>query len=167
MSPPRNMKDTAAQLDKFHHQDKDPQAKDGSSPSFSPSPPTADKSEILEAITACQTSLTTKLEEVKVDISLLHQDLQKLRHRVGSDDQTSRHIAQLQQKQDDLENCMRRNNLCFIGLPEGDNPAAFLEELLITTYGRAAFSQLFVVKRAHQMLAKKKKKHPRKQLHVS
>lgn len=57
-------------------------------------------------------------------------------------------IAQLQQKQDDLENRMRQNNLCFVGLlekEEGNNLAIFLEELLINTYGREAFSQSFVV----------------------
>lgn len=37
---------------------------------------------------------------------------------------------------------------------EGANPATFLEELLTQTYGREAFSQSFVVERAHRMPAK-------------
>lgn len=168
--------DTGAKLDKFHRQDGNWQAKDGGSPSSSPDSRAADKSEILEAIATCQTSLTTRIEEVKVDISLLHRDMQQLRdrvwkseHRLGhkedafpplqeSSDQASRLIAQLQQKQDDLENCMRRNNLRFIGLPEGtegNNPATFPEDLLITTYRQEAFSRSFVVERAHRMPAKK------------
>lgn len=64
----------------------------------------------------------------------------------------------LQQKQDDLEICMRGNNLRFIGLPEGtegNNPATFLEELLITSYGHEAFSQSFIVDRVCRMPAKK------------
>lgn len=93
----------------------------------------------------------------------------KGKHRLGlvedtlpplqeSSDQANRLIAQLQQKQDDLENRMRRNNLRYVGLPEGtegNNPASFLKDLLITTYGRKAFSQSFVVERAHWMKAKK------------
>lgn len=75
-----------------------------------------------------------------------------------SSDQASRLIAQLKKKQDNLENRMRRNNLLFIGLPEGtedNSPATYLEELLIATYGREALSQSFVVERAHWMPAKK------------
>lgn len=37
-----------------------------------------DTVKVLEAISSCQTSLTMKIEEVKVDISLIQQDLQKL-----------------------------------------------------------------------------------------
>lgn len=53
---------------------------------------------------------------------------------------------------------MWRNNLRFIGLlegTEGNNPATFLKELLITSDGRGAFSHSFVVERAHRMPAKK------------
>lgn len=49
----------------------------------------ADTTKVLEAITACQaavitcqTNLTTRIEEVKVDISLVRQDFHKLRERV-------------------------------------------------------------------------------------
>lgn len=59
------MTDMAAKLDRFR-QDKDPQAKDGGSPYSSPGPWAADKSEILEEISAFQTSLTIKIEEMKV-----------------------------------------------------------------------------------------------------
>lgn len=73
-------------------------------------------------------------------------------------EQAAREIQQLLLKQDDLENRARRNNLRFIGLPEGAegaSPATFLEELLVTTYGRAEFSQAFIVERVHRMPAKK------------
>lgn len=101
-----------------------------------------------------------------MDISLLRQDMQHLWERVGESEQclgsmedalqisartnacTNRRIrhtaSSLQQKQDDLENHLRLNNLRFVGLPEGEegnNPATFLEDLLINTYGRKAFSQ--------------------------
>lgn len=168
------MAEAASNLAQFHHQDGQTPAQDGGSPSSSSATRTADKRKILEAIAAHQISLSTRIE-VKIDISLLRQDMQQLRDRVGeseqrlgrvgdsipplqeSSDQANRLIAQLQQKQDDLENHMR-NNLRFIGLPEsaeGNNPATFLEELLITTYGREAFSQSFVVERAHRMPTKK------------
>lgn len=159
MSPPHRTAATASKLAQFRHQDGQSQAQDGGSPSSSSAARAADKSEILEVIAACHTSLTTWIEEVKIDISLLRQDMQQLRDRVQeSSDQANRLITQLQQKQDDLKNRMRGNNLRFIGLPEGtegNNLATFLEDLLITTYEREAFSQSFAVERVHRMPAKK------------
>lgn len=96
-----------------------------------------------------------------MDISLIRQDFQKLRDRVretetlistvedvllplqAGSDRMQRQINQLLAKQDDMENQLRRCNLRFIGLPqraEGKDPTTFLEQLLITTYGRDAFS---------------------------
>lgn len=106
-----------AKLDRFCRQDEDPQAKDGGFPSSPSTTCVADKAEILEGITTCQASLTTRIEEMKVDISLVHQDMQHLLDRVGesaqclgalpllheSADQAHCLIAQLQQKQDDLK----------------------------------------------------------------
>lgn len=36
---------------------------------------------VLEAISLCQSTLTSKIEEVKVDISLIRHDMTKLRER--------------------------------------------------------------------------------------
>lgn len=66
-------------------------------------------------------------------------------------------VDQILQKQDDLENRLRRCNLRFIGLPEGvegGDPTTFLETLLCDTYGREAFSPTFLVERAHCMLGR-------------
>lgn len=63
-------------------------------------------------------------------------------------------VNQLLQKQDDLENRVRRCNLRFLSLPEeveGRDPPTFLETLLCDTYGREAFSPTFTVERAHRM----------------
>lgn len=101
-----------------------------------------------------------------MDISLLRQDFQKLRDRVTTGEtrlglvedvipplQTSsnrmqRQIDQLFSKQDEMKNRLRRCNLRFIGLPEGaegKDPSTFLEQLLITAYGREAFSATLAV----------------------
>lgn len=56
-----------------------------------------------------------------------------------------------------MENRLRRCNLRLIGLPEGaegKDPATFLEQLLVTTYGRETFSPMFAVERAHLMPAR-------------
>lgn len=66
-------------------------------------------------------------------------------------------INQLLAKQDNMENRLRRCNLRFIGLPEGTegkDPTTFLEQLLITRYGREAFSATFAFERAHCMPAR-------------
>lgn len=83
MLPLRKAADTADKLDKYRHQDGQAPAQDGGSPSPSSTACTADKSVILDGITACQTSLTTRIEKMKVDTSLLSQDLQQLQDRVG------------------------------------------------------------------------------------
>lgn len=122
---------------------------------------------MLEASSTCQSTLTTKIEEVKVDISLIRQDLKKAVGRVTEAEHRLSHVEggipplqvsterlehQLNsplQKQDDVENQLQRCHLWFVGLPEGtegsDSPS-FLETLLIN---RESFSTVFVVERAH------------------
>lgn len=115
MSPPCKATETIAKLDKFRHKDKDEQVEDGN-PSSSGMESSAPEARILGAISVCQTTLTTKIEEVKVYISLISQDMHKLwdrvletKHRLShaedaipslqvSSDQVSHHIAQLQKK---------------------------------------------------------------------
>lgn len=82
----------AAKLEKFRRQDGQAQAQDGGSPSSPSATHAADKSKILEAIAACQTSLTTRIEEVKIDISFLRQDMQQLRDRVGESEKRLSHV---------------------------------------------------------------------------
>lgn len=53
-----------------------------------------------------------------------------------------------------MENRLSRCNLRFVGLPErseGSDPPTFLENLLITTFDREAFSFTFVVEHAHRL----------------
>lgn len=60
-------------------------------------------------------------------------------------------------KQDDMENRLHHCNLRFVGLPEGSeglDPPSFLENLLITNFGREAFSSTFVVERAHRLVTR-------------
>lgn len=134
----------------------------------------ADNTKVLDALSTYQSTLTAKIEEVKVDISLIRQDMTKLRERVTETETRIRHaedtlyplhhsseamqclIQQLAQKHDDLENRAHRSNLRYIGIPEGSegpDPATFLEQLLITTFGTEAFSTTFVVEHDHSMPA--------------
>lgn len=136
MSLPKQKTDPAAKLAKYRNTEKDAGGENGAGP-----PPHADSAEedtarVLEAILDCKSTLTSKIEEVKVDVSLIRQDLQKLRERVTeTETRLSRvedevpplqvHAEQLQHqlnmviaKQYDMENRLRRCNLRFVGLPE-------------------------------------------------
>lgn len=130
---------------------------------------------VLDAIAALQGTLSTKIDEVKLNISLLRQDLSKLKYRVTetetrigtaedllhplrhTTEDMQRQIQQLHSHQDDMENHLRRCNLRFIGLPErseGTDPAEYLESLLTKSYGREAFSVMFAGERAHHIPAR-------------
>ncbi|KAJ1201946.1 hypothetical protein NDU88_005750 [Pleurodeles waltl] len=68
----------------------------------------------------------------------------------------STEVSSLQTKVDDLEARSRRNNLRIVGVAEStaiDNIEGFIERLLVQLLGHAAFSDLFVVERAHRSLA--------------
>lgn len=180
MSPPKRTNTASLSLERYRRTERDAEGQDGAAPAEHAASPTVQEpdgtTKVLEAISLCQSTLTTKIEEVKVDISLIRHDMTKLRERVteaetrigwvedtlypmqNSQEDLQRQLQQLAQKHDDLENRARRSNLRFIGLPEdseGTDPATFLEQLLITTYGREAFSATFVVERAHRMPARR------------
>lgn len=174
MSPTKSAKEAASKLAKYRLQDKEPQAEDGAG-AEAEADRVASESKVLEAIALCQSTLTSKIEEIKVDISLIRHDMSTLRDRVKetedrissaedvihpmqhTTEQLQRQVQQLEAKHDDMENRLRRCNLRFIGLPEkaeGTDPAGFLETLLIDTYGREAFSGMFAVERAHRVPAR-------------
>lgn len=138
-----------------------------------PPPSTHD---LLAAITACQTSitstLTTKIEEVKVEISLLKQDVQAIRERTGAleervsglEDRVApvhsdiTHIKKqlkiVTDRMEDMENRQRRSNIRVVGLPErseGQNPETFAEQWLKELLGEETFSPQFVAERAHRV----------------
>lgn len=131
--------------------------------------------QLLEAIQLSTTSLTGKIEEVKIDVGLLRQDLQSLRGRVREvEDRVSQmedavapihpKVAELEkvanswvQRADDLENRLRRNNLRILGLPErteGQHPCEFMEQWLKELLPDARFSPLFAIERAHRVPAR-------------
>lgn len=174
MSPKRT--GTAARLAQYRHDERDPGEEDGAAQSPAPDEHTSsDTAKVLEAIALCQSTLTSRIEEVKIDISLIRQDIQKLWNRVTeterrvghveddlhplqiSTEQLQHQLSMVLSKQDEMENRLRRCNLRFVGLPEkseGADPPTFLENLLIKTFGREAFSSTFVVERAHRLAAR-------------
>lgn len=110
---------------------------------------------------------------MKVDISLICQDLQKLQERVKNSETRLSGVedaippllslivcsfksASWYKKKDVIEKRHWRCNLRFIGLPEGAEgrePTMFLEKLLFT-YSCKAFSPTFAIERAHRMRAR-------------
>lgn len=82
MSPTKKTTATADKLAKYHHDGEEGQAKDGAAMSPSDDHQSTETAKVLDAIAALQTTLTTKIDEVKIDISLLRQDLSKVKDRV-------------------------------------------------------------------------------------
>lgn len=74
MSPPKRTNDSADKLAKYHCQDKDQQAEDRADTCPDMEQHTADTAKVLDAIAALQGTLIAKIDKVKTDISLLHQD---------------------------------------------------------------------------------------------
>ncbi|XP_041441303.1 uncharacterized protein LOC121400993 [Xenopus laevis] len=150
---------------------------DGAAPSSPSSIPAEDASEtafapILAAIATCQTTLTTHIEEVKIDLSLIKVDLQAVRERTTAvearvsalEDMCAPVPAQLTELQqqikqqasllDDYENRQRRNNVRVVGLPEGaegNSPTDFAERWLKQLLPNAPFTTHYTVERAHRV----------------
>lgn len=89
MYPPKKTTATTSKLDQYRRQEKDSLAKDSVTTREEETFVGTDTAKVLEAITlcqeavaACQTTLTARIEEAKVDISLVREDFQKLRERV-------------------------------------------------------------------------------------
>lgn len=135
--------------------------------------------DIMAAIASCQSSitatLTTKIDEVKVEISLLKHDVQAIRERTGAleervsilEDRTApvngdivqlqKQLKQAADKLEDMENRQRRSNIRVVGLPErseGANPETFAEQWLRELLGPETFSSQFVAERAHRVPTK-------------
>lgn len=79
MSPPKRNTAASSSLDRYRHQDWDYEEQDGDSAAPTTEHAAADTAKVLEAISTCQSTLTSKIEEIKVDISLIRQDMTKLR----------------------------------------------------------------------------------------
>lgn len=72
---------------------KDQQAEDGIGVSSDMEQPVADTSNVLEAISICKSTLTAKIDEVKMDNSLIRQDMSKLCDHVTK---TETHISRME-----------------------------------------------------------------------
>lgn len=69
MTPPKHVSGAIAKLDKHRHKGRDPAEKDVVAPiPEEEEPATGDAARVLETISLCQTTLTSKIEEVKIDI---------------------------------------------------------------------------------------------------
>lgn len=131
--------------------------------------------DILAAVTVCNSSITNLAGEVKsmkMEISFVHQDMQKLHEctsavegRISTlEDEwqplqrdvkyTHSMAAANASRLEDMENRLRRDNVRTVGIPEkaeGKNPVAFIEAWLTGTFGKDAFSSMFAVERAHRV----------------
>ncbi|PIO37424.1 hypothetical protein AB205_0021550 [Aquarana catesbeiana] len=138
MSPPKQKADSAAKLAKYWHTDKEAGEENGTGSLFSHRPGSSSHTDpaVLEAISDCKSTLTSKIEE----------DLQKLRDWVTETEARISHVEddipplqvhteRLQHqlnmvlaKQDDMENCLRRCSLRFVGMPEGEKRLSTSED---------------------------------------
>lgn len=130
--------------------------------------------QLMEAIHTSNAALTGKMDEIKNDIGLIRHDMQSMRDRMAEVENrisiledavnpmpkqilsVEKQIATWQQKTDDFENRMRRNNLRIVGLPEkaeGFNPGDFIEKWLKNVFSDMEFSSAFAVERAHRVPA--------------
>lgn len=148
-----------------------------SDPSDSPSEDSIQPSlsDILHAVHKCTASvddLKEKFGGLKETVSLMRQDLQKIRERTTAvegrvsevEDQlpplnrdvrmATQNAFQALNKTDEIENRLRRNNVRIVGLPEkveGRDPTTFIEEWLQEVFGKEAFSSIYTVERAHRV----------------
>lgn len=83
MSPPKRAPGALAKLNKYCHEERDPAGEDGTAlASGEEAPHSGDTARILDVVSLCQMTLTSRIEKVKVDISLIRLDFHKLREMV-------------------------------------------------------------------------------------
>lgn len=73
------MSPTKSQIEQYRRQENEDMEEDGAPEKARGERKAGDTERLLEAITLCRTSLTAQMEEVKMDISLISQDFQKLK----------------------------------------------------------------------------------------
>lgn len=131
--------------------------------------------DVLAIIKVNHADLVGKVDGLKIDLTIMRQDVHKLRGWVTKTEQRisdledtiapilprlntyGGKITTLEDKVHDLENRLRRNNLRLVGLPErveGSDPVAFLESWLEQEFGREQLSPCFVIERAHRVLGR-------------
>uniref|UniRef100_A0A803JV19 L1 transposable element RRM domain-containing protein n=1 Tax=Xenopus tropicalis TaxID=8364 RepID=A0A803JV19_XENTR len=178
--------ETAARLEKFSRDSK--KGQDGDQRAGPESVPEASKeqeqqsptlldviAEIKSTKEVCSTLINAKTDEIKLDLSIIRQDFQRLRERTTATEQRLSELedacAPVQQtlqnlgkdvqsclaKTDDLENRLRRNNLRMVGFPEraeGTTPEEFVTTWLLSNFDRNKLSGAFAIERAHRVPAK-------------
>lgn len=118
---------------------------------------------LMQAISGCQITLTTKIEQMQMEMGLITRDMDKYRDRLSEverrtsdtedmvrDQGASLHMLQvpvkaMEARAEDQENRNCRNNLRVVGLPEGvegRDPAAYTEQLLRTLLPQAPLSPI-------------------------
>lgn len=63
---------------------------------------------------------------------------------------TAQHASRI----DDMENQLRRNNVHAKGIPEraeGKNPVVFIENWLLSNFGKESFSSMFFIEQAYRV----------------
>lgn len=81
MSPRKQVSEALAKLNKYRHKGQEHVKENDVAPIQEEEEiPSGDTAKILEGVSLYQTTLTSKIEEVKVE-SLIRQDIQKLRER--------------------------------------------------------------------------------------
>lgn len=119
------------------------------SPGIEDTEPT--RRDIFSAVTSCNllqpSALEGRMSTVEDDMAPMQRDLKYNCHL------TVQNAARL----NDLKNRMRRNNVRALVIPEraeGKKPVAFIEQWLLSTFGKDTFSPLFAVERAHRVPAR-------------
>ena len=131
--------------------------------------------QILKAVNKCTASVQTLLQHfggLKEEVGLIRHDFQKIRERTTAvesrvsevEDRMAPLVRELQvtariataneNRNEDIENRLRRSNVRIVGLPEkteGRDPTAFVEAWLQEVFGKDAFTPFYSVERAHRV----------------
>ena len=148
----------------------------GTGAEMAPGEPTGTSTEteaILKAIKDSKDAVERKVEEVRVDVSLLRQDLRGVADRVTEAEaristaedeiiqlrtqvnQLIKSSAILEDRAEDAENRSRRNNLRLVGIPEGidtQDMTQLIEDWFRSWVLGEALTGNFAVERAHRSL---------------
>lgn len=103
------------------------------------------------------TQMTTEQADMAQHLNDAIERIQKLENE---NEVKSKEVKRLLDKCTDLESRSRRQNLRFIGIPEGaegTNPTKFMTELIHEVLGTEDFTSPVVIDRAHRSLASKPK----------
>ena len=128
----------------------------------------------MAAIQSSREVLEGRIGEVRSDVILLRQDLRNVADRVTDTDTkiseledtvstlrkeaSTAHalVKEVAWRVEDAENRARRNNLRFVGFPEGQEGSRcdiFLKDWLLKTFTLDQFATCFITERAHRALS--------------